>query len=656
MQEIEVQVKPDHLERIAKTSPIRAIVELIWNAYDADAQTVEVTFSESVLTKLEAIHISDDGDGIDPELAPSMFGGLGDSWKKKKKRTKCGRHIHGEKGQGRFKAFSLGQTVTWISDFQGKRFSITGNISDPKKFPMSDVILGTRKGCIVEITDVQKDFELRIEHGAGEKVRDIFALQLYQDPSFKIIYDGQDIDASEAINGVKEIAISITLENGELIEATLEIVEWRKKVERKLLLCLPGRFSFHDLPAGIQARGFEFTAYLTSDYFQRLVEENVEGLVELDGIAKTLIEAAKDEMREHFREREVERSRSKIDQWKADKIYPYEGNVNGPIERNERQVFDVVALNLADYSNDFEKSPPKSQKLILGLVKAAVESGPSALPEILKHVFDLPTEKQDELANLLKKTSLTAIVNAAKEVTDRLEFLTGLDPLIFEANSKRQLLERTQLHKILAQNTWIFGERFSKVVDDSSLNLVLERHLTDLDEGRTTLALDEPVLDAEGKVRIVDLMLSKRVPTPTDDEREHLVIELKRPKQKIDRKVISQIENYAFSVASDDRFKNSDARWNFVAISNEFDDFAEAKARQADRPYGLIADLEEQNIKVWIKTWSQVIKEAEGRLTFYKRHLEYEANAEDAFRYLSTIGDEYLSDEVKTRISELAAE
>ncbi|MDG2068554.1 MAG: ATP-binding protein [Paracoccaceae bacterium] len=630
--------------------------ELIWNDYDADATKVSVTFEDNNLTSIKTIRISDNGTGIDPEQAEAMFGGLGASGKKRKRKTDGGRFVHGEKGQGRFKAFSLGKEVTWLSDFKNHHFSIHGNISDPKHFPVSEISPATRKGCIVEITDIQKDFEIRASHGATDKITDIFALQLFEDPSFEIEYDGHKIDAHEAIREVEENEIQITSENGAVIEARLEIVEWNKRIDRKLMLCLPGLFSFHEMPAGIQARGLWFTAYLTSEYFQTLVNDNTEGLVELDVVANQLLEETKVKLREHFREKESVRSRSKIEEWKKAEIYPYEGDTESPIERNERQVFDVVALNLADYSSDFEKTPPKSQKLILQLVKAAVEAGPSALPDLLNHVIDLPKDKQEDLANLLKRTTLTAVINAARSVSDRLDFLKALQILIFNAASKRQLLERSQLHRVIAEHTWLFGEQFNLTNDDEDLSSVLRSHLKLLGPDREELAPDEPVRDADGKTRIVDLMLSQRLPTSTDDERKHLVIELKRPSRSINEDVVNQIKKYAKAVALDDRFKKSSVEWDFLAVSNRFEPNAELEAKQTGKPRGLVLELDEPKIRVWAKTWGQIIDESQGRLTFFKRGLEYEANDEHALSYLSNISDEYLSDEVRQKISELAAE
>ncbi|UXT58712.1 hypothetical protein FY134_14065 [Agrobacterium fabrum] len=663
MQQIEIKVENDHIQRITTAKPVAAISELIWNAYDADAREVKVELEEGQLTKLGVIRIVDDGTGIPADEVETFFQSLGGSWKKRTVKTNSGRSIHGEKGQGRFKAFALGERVTWVSRHGGKKFSISGDKSDLKRFSISDSVPAANTGCTVEIESVVRDFEIWGEDGFADQIRDVFALQLYEDPHFRIIYDGEEIDAREAIRDVTPYEVMATTEDGNEYKATVDVIEWKKKVERKLMLCLPGRFSFYEMAPGIHARGFDFTAYLTADHFQSLADDNTEGLVELDPPSMALVEAAKAKLREHFRGREAERSRGKIQEWKEAKIYPYEGKASDPIQINERQVFDVVALNLADYSPDFEKAPSKQQKLILQLVKAAIENGPGALPSILEKVVDLPKGKQEELAELLRKTSLTAVINAAKAVTDRLEFLRALQILVFDPNSKRQLLERSQLHRIIAQETWIFGEQFNLMNDDEDLSAVLRSHIqllgSDSDDGgpRDGLAPKEPVLDADGKAAIVDLMLSCRVPTATDDERKHLVIELKRPSQNLNEDVINQIKKYAKAVALDDRFKHSNVEWDFVAVANRFTKDAEFEARQKDKPRGMVLEIDDPiKIRVWAKTWGEIIQEAEGRLTFYKRRLEYQANDREALQYLRTINSDYLSDEVKERISALDAE
>jgi Histidine kinase-, DNA gyrase B-, and HSP90-like ATPase len=202
VQEIEVKVENDHIERLTTAKPIVALSELIWNAYDADAALVRVEFEEGALTKLALIRVQDDGVGIPLEEVESFFKSLGGSWKKKGAKTNGGRFIHGEKGQGRFKAFALGETVTWISNANGQRFSIVGQKTNLKKFVVSDVFSTSSRGCTVEVSDLQKDFQIRGEQGFGDEIRDVFALQLYEDPNFEIVYDGPALDAREAIRDV----------------------------------------------------------------------------------------------------------------------------------------------------------------------------------------------------------------------------------------------------------------------------------------------------------------------------------------------------------------------------------------------------------------------------------------------------------------------
>lgn len=220
--------------------------------------------------------------------------------------------------------------------------------------------------------------------------------------------------------------------------------------------------------------------------------------------------------------------------------------------------------------------------------------------------------------------------------------------LVFDKEAKKQMLERKQLHRIIAERTWIFGERFHLAADDNDLTTVLKRHSALLDKN---VVIDEPVSDVEGKRGVVDLMLSQRVPLPTDEEREHLIVELKRPKQKINSDAVTQLTNYALAIATDDRFKHTKTKWSFVAISNDLDPIVSAKAKSKDRPLGLVEDLTEPApIQIWVKTWAQIIQENESRMQFYKKQLGYKANSDYALEYLKGISDKYLPDSVKEKI------
>ena len=78
--------------------------------------------------------------------------------------------------------------------------------------------------------------------------------------------------------------------------------------------------------------------------------------------------------------------------------------------------------------------------------------------------------------------------------------------------------------------------------------------------GRAT-PITEPVTDADGHIRIVDLMLSQA--GHFADHRQHLVVELKRPGLTLTQKELMQITTYAIAVSSDERFKSPDVTWDF---------------------------------------------------------------------------------------------
>ena len=52
MTKVKVVVQPDHFEKLLKRSPISAVEELIWNAFDGDATQVDVHLDENQIGPL----------------------------------------------------------------------------------------------------------------------------------------------------------------------------------------------------------------------------------------------------------------------------------------------------------------------------------------------------------------------------------------------------------------------------------------------------------------------------------------------------------------------------------------------------------------------------------------------------------------------------
>jgi hypothetical protein len=231
-------------------------------------------------------------------------------------------------------------------------------------------------------------------------------------------------------------------------------------------------------------------------------------------------------MRDPFRRRASEKAAGLVEEWQREKVYPFQGQPTTAIEEAERQVFNVVALNVNHFLPNFQESNERTKRLQLRLLRHAVEHAPGDLSKILTEVLDLPIEKRQELADLLDRTTLAHIISASKIIADRLEFLQGLEALVFDGDLKHAVRERTQLHRIVAENAWMFGEQYNLSVDDQSLTEVLKKHVA---ARNREVEIDEPVVRADGSRGIVDLMFSRNIQLAGSEHREHLVVELKRP-------------------------------------------------------------------------------------------------------------------------------
>eukprot|EP01012_Entosiphon_sulcatum_P065094 TRINITY_DN93956_c0_g1_i1.p1 TRINITY_DN93956_c0_g1~~TRINITY_DN93956_c0_g1_i1.p1 ORF type:complete len:703 (+),score=98.65 TRINITY_DN93956_c0_g1_i1:129-2237(+) len=645
---IPIQVKPDHLAQLSNArTPLDALAELIWNAFDADSTKVVVSFEENALGSLDVIRITDNGHGIFQPDAKKLFGDLGDSWKKSKRRTDGGRGIHGKNGKGRFKGFYLGSLVRWQTTYRaldGKLYdyTISGDLSKLEGFDPSDPkpAKGTTTGTEVVIQNPHRNFRSLIDEEARLAIAQLFGAYLTEYPSVHLVYNGERVDPKTAQVRTAEVKFDAAMPNGGTLPVSLRIIEWKQDTDRMLHLCDGGGVSLSSqiLGPAVKAKGFNFTAYLKADVVRDLDKENRLELGDLDPTVKALTQAGKDTLRTYFKKREQEEASALVAKWKAEKIYPYEEKeAIDPVEFAERQVFDILAANVTEYLKTFDENDTSSKRFTFRLIAQAVRENPESLQKIISDVLNLNKEDQDNLAELLKKTTLPQIIASAQIVSNRLNFLRGLEILIFDKEAKEQLLERDQLHKILEKEAWLFDENFHLAASEQWLEDVLNKHLALL--GERADPLDAQITTEAGKRGRIDLMLNRTV-QPRKGEYEHLVIELKRPSKTIDLAVLAQVKQYAGAVARDDRFLNTKTRWQFWVIGNAFTDDASAEADQDGREKGIVH--QKGNIVVRAKSWGEMIDGARARLSFYQQQLAFEADRDSAKTYLARYHEKYL--------------
>jgi Histidine kinase-, DNA gyrase B-, and HSP90-like ATPase len=547
---VSVEIGEDHLAGFTR-SPRVAIAELVWNSLDADATEVDVRFTLNDLDGIERVVVKDNGTGM--TLADASFGfrNFGNSWKKNTLRSTGGRTLHGKLGRGRYTAFSIGSHPVWtsVADEEGSRQLVTvvGNATRLRTVKVQtapapdDEPTGTT--VTIDQLTMQAQREL-LREGILEDLITRFAPYLEQYPNAKIVYRGTELDPAR----LRDRSDTSELQVGEST-ASLLIIEWKTPVERKLFLCDEYGSALADLSPGIHAPGYQFTSYLRWSGFQEIGHDVM--LAELDaGDIGELVAAAKDRLRDYFKARAEETQREQLQEWDDKGLYPYKGKPASAAQAAERQAFDIVALSAAPVIN--EAVSDRSRKLTLRLIRSALESGPTALQTVLLEVLELPEQKVLELTRLLNNTTLSSVIETSKRIADRLDFLSALDALLFDTESRKHTLERRQLHRILAQETWVFGEEWALTGDDDRLTQVLANHLNLLGDD-VELANLAPVLREDGSEGIPDLVLSRTLES-AENLWQHLVVELKRPNHTLTIGDVDQIRRYAVAVSEDQRF------------------------------------------------------------------------------------------------------
>lgn len=634
-----VEVQQDFVARQTKAQPIPALAELIWNALDADASQVNVEFEHDALGRMTTIVVSDDGHGISHSEAPQLFKSLGGSWKKHGARTReRGRALHGQEGQGRFKALALGSVVEWTTvtpDAAGLHtFSIRIVEDNVKHVAISEPepISGARRGVTVTVQDVRRNFTSLRPENASQELSEALAIYLHNYKDVRVEIAGHALDPDRAILNRTPVQLSpVTDDDGTIHSVELEVIEWRSNTRRALYLCDENGFPFGEAEARFHVGDFRFSAYLKSSYIGRLHRDNLLELGDLAPHMNAIVAEARSNIGRIYRERTAEKAKTVVAEWKAQNIYPFEGDAKTDLETVERQVFDIIAVTAQEAAPDLQGATKQQTALHLRMLRQAIERSPEEIQTILGEVLRLPKRKQQELATLLTETNLSAIISAATLVADRLKFIRGLSLVLFDPETKGKLKERSQLHKILETNTWLFGEEYNLWASDKELTTVLKAHKKHLDP---TLVIDDPVKLIYKSRGIVDLMLSRTMKRHRSNDFEHLVIELKAPRVKLNSNHVVQIEEYAAAVDSDDRFKRVEGvRWHFWLLSDDYDDYVARRISGGPDPQRRLISKSDR-ISIGVKTWGEIIEENTARLQFIQKELEHNASDEQALTHL----------------------
>jgi len=634
-----VQAGSDVLSQYTKKKPVDAIAELIWNSLDAEAdevvvdiETASIGVSQDEAAHVVSVTVTDNGHGITPNIADSTFTVLGNSWKKglngRSLNGLCA--IHGQEGRGRFFAYSLGHQVKWTTVSQPTeldhkvRIEISGDSSHIEGFEISEPVVSDKSlGTTVKVNVEQgRPLSALLSDDVHSNLAAIFAPHLLYNPDLSVKFDGVKIDPRPFIIGEpRDVTFNLSSpEVFDLIERPiLTLVDWNDEMRTApgVVLCTAEGAYLLELEKTAPPGNVKTTAYLKWSKWATSGSE----LLMVRTQHPEVINWAIDTLKEHVAARSAEIQVSIIEELKQVDAYPYADQILDPLELAEREMFDLVAVTAR---SALRSKNPRQVTMTAQLLRVALQERPEELDRILEEAFSLSIEERRDLAQLLNHSSLSAIVGAATEVTKRMELLAGLRHIIYDPDVSDELREVDQLHPLIKDNTWVFGEVWQLAASEKTLKTII-RGVVDssvvLEDELELFLAEEP----KGDRRRIDLLLQRTHQGP-GNVKHRLVVELKRPSTELGFAEYNQINGYANRLSSSQGLGPS--KWTYILIGSGIKEELKSQMEQTDRNWGHL--VKNDQFDLFITTWGRLIDECESRYNFYREQLKSSATVDES--------------------------
>lgn len=455
-----------------------AFTELINNSIQAKAKSIEITIdevSQETVSDLiiSSIIIKDNGHGVPESEFDKRILEIATDYKA------------GGKGIGRFSAFQLGNTIeieTVAYDEVKKKFTLMDvrfNENDLRKSSLGDTEINTTEKNleqkanpyykvtitnfhslpVVELNKKKKVHENLLLKNLPDALFERYPNKIFNNEiQFKV--NGKSLKKEDFIinepDKIKQTYIDRLGKKHDIRYTYLNVKKSTNAV--KVFLTIEN--------SGIQtvAHTFDFSAdwlspklgsyfiYIESDLFTVDMFRNID--FDLDENTRYLKKNIKETLTQYLNEKNKD-FEDFTKNLKSDKFYPY---LNGSASSKTKEiVFDKFAYLIED-KYLLLKNKEELRSVIYSLIDKSISNG--KLEDVLKSIVTLNKENVDRFHNLLKITPIENVIEFSENVAIKNQFIDMLYELSYGEISKN-LKERSELHKIIEKQLWIFGERYS---------------------------------------------------------------------------------------------------------------------------------------------------------------------------------------------------
>lgn len=613
----------------SNSNPIEALEEIVFNSLDASASDIDIFIHKNDLKVIDKITVVDNGKGFykpDENSEIDAFLTLGSSNKKIDQTNDFNRLVHGKNGQGRFKSLALGNIVEWKTKTDKDSTKVTINCNAPLKPEIEDnadvAEITTNTGTIFTAYSNGKTIKLPSDQCIKEELERFF-LTIIEDKNIAIKLNGVKLSVSDHIEASSNIE-SLTAPNEDV---KVKTIIWKTTTNdnNHIFWCDSSWNTMLEDKLDDSKKTSNHSLYIASDKIANACKENRLTVANMDRELADIKNQAIELKNKFIFNHKKQKSEDIIQILKNDGIYPYDENVElSDSEEQTKHVYDRILIKLNDTRPAiFKKTTPAPIKRgIVNTLQLVIQKDPENFKEILEKLIGLSAEEMKSFADLLKEVSLNSIIRASATMQNRLKFIEGLRQIAY--GDLRSVKERSQLHKIIENETWIFGEKFNFLASDNSFSTIIS-------ELREKISAFVDKDDVPGGGYIPDLFFAKK---GFDGEMPRaLIVELKRPSVKIGFDEVTQIKKYYNTLTANAQFDKYEI--DIIVVSSEIKQ--EAKKDIADAKTGFInyGQQDTPSKKLYIKTWGDILNVNEASLARMKQLLNSDIAKQDGIDYIN---------------------
>lgn len=517
----------DHLGISAYNSVQKCLAELVANSYDADACNVKISIPD-LIDENARIVIEDDGAGMDSRELREKFLHIGRDRRESGDRSTKGRLIIGSKGIGKLAGFGIASRIRLITRKGGKQISIVIDKSDLEDisqlsshaFDITAVKTIKSSGTTIELMQLHNGLQLPSEDVVRRHIHRAMpaakGFSIYVNDVECTAEDvlGDRSDFSEAIEGVGLVTGYYIIANARQTNPGLSVRVRGRIVQEPSLFGLDTRthgfFTAEKVTGEINAEFLDPEGHPGERH--DLIKTSRDGFLEDSEIVKEFGLWAKEFIKKVIQGVDEKETKKRTDALMGQPEIKARLNALPPhIRATASSVVKEIIKKLKTASDD------DATKLVEWVLRY-YES--NVLKELMHAIASADMHEAEKLAELVSQWGLSQLNGVAGIVDTQIKIIERLEELV--ASDKAYEID---LHKLVESNLWLIKEGLELWSSDKPLRKLLDGKIDQIYKKSQNLR--------------PDLICRSR-----DSGRQAVIIEFKRPKEKIKMTHVTQALEY----------------------------------------------------------------------------------------------------------------